>query len=165
MRMKFYLKEKGFPIVGLKNHKIASIYADMRYSETVTNYKEWILGKVELGDFIGMKTGRKKRPAKQRINGVPPVKVSGYNTFLKSSYWRYVRKLVVERDGKKCTKCGDKKSLQAHHLTYANHYNEHKHLEDLVTLCSNCHKEEHKRLDIIKKDFANKYNLPVIEKC
>ena len=76
-----------------------------------------------------------------------------------------MRKLVIERDGKKCTVCGYKKSLQVHHLTYENHFNEHKHLSDLITLCANCHKAEHERLDNIKKDLAKNYNLPVIEKC
>ncbi|WP_416212660.1 HNH endonuclease [Nostoc sp. DedQUE04] len=34
-------------------------------------------------------------------------------------------------------------SLQVHHLTYENHGKEHEHLEDLITLCDDCHKKQH----------------------
>lgn len=66
-----------------------------------------------------------------------------YSEFLKSGYWFRVRKTVILRDNKKCTRCESKKGLQVHHLTYKNHFKEHEHLEDLVTLCRKCHKKEH----------------------
>lgn len=66
-----------------------------------------------------------------------------YKLFLKSAYWFKVRKLVLIRDNRACCKCGAKKRLQAHHTTYKNHKNELEHLEDLITLCRDCHKKEH----------------------
>lgn len=68
-----------------------------------------------------------------------------YNHFLKSSYWKNISKLIIKRDHHKCTKCGGKEYLQAHHLTYEHHFNEHNHLKDLVTLCKYCHSEIHKK--------------------
>jgi len=65
-----------------------------------------------------------------------------YSSFLKSAYWSKVRLTVLKRDNYTCI-CGEKKYLQVHHKTYKNHFNEHKHLEDLITLCRNCHKKEH----------------------
>jgi 5-methylcytosine-specific restriction endonuclease McrA len=66
-----------------------------------------------------------------------------YQKFLNSPYWKMVRKEVLQRDKKMCTKCGSTADLQVHHLTYVNHGNEMYHLEDLVTLCEICHKKEH----------------------
>lgn len=66
-----------------------------------------------------------------------------YSLFLRSKYWSAVRKKVLERDGKKCVICGYDKWLEIHHNSYKNHFNEHKHLGDLMTLCRKCHKEHH----------------------
>ncbi len=66
-----------------------------------------------------------------------------YSSFLKSKYWKWVRKLVLNRDGNKCKRCLSKVKLQVHHLTYKNHFNEHRHLEDLITLCNDCHEKQH----------------------
>ncbi len=75
---------------------------------------------------------------------VPKVEQLPYKQFLKTKYWKYVRSLVIMRDGNKCTKCGSIKRLEAHHLTYKHHFTEHKHLDELVTLCRVCHQLEHK---------------------
>jgi 5-methylcytosine-specific restriction endonuclease McrA len=74
-----------------------------------------------------------------------------YNTFLKSNYWKKVRKLVLIRDKYRCQICitkyapykYDKKDLEIHHQTYKNHKNELNHLDDLVTLCKWCHEYMH----------------------
>jgi 5-methylcytosine-specific restriction endonuclease McrA len=66
-----------------------------------------------------------------------------YYDYLKSSEWNNVRNLILERDEHKCIRCKSTYNLQAHHTTYQNIFNESKHLEDLVTLCFDCHKKEH----------------------
>ena len=75
-----------------------------------------------------------------------------YNLFLKSDYWKKVRKLVLIRDNNECQNIGyfgkcqynyNVKDLEVHHLTYKNHKNELNHLDDLVTLCKWCHKYMH----------------------
>jgi 5-methylcytosine-specific restriction endonuclease McrA len=72
------------------------------------------------------------------------LKKRSYFTFLRSRYWAYIKKRVLKRDKNMCKKCGYKSGLQVHHKTYKNHFNEHNHLGDLITLCRNCHKAEHK---------------------
>lgn len=67
-----------------------------------------------------------------------------YKAFLKTKYWYSVRKEVLIRDNFTCTKCGSKKKLEVHHKTYKHHHQEHKHLNDLITLCSKCHTALHK---------------------
>ena len=78
-----------------------------------------------------------------------------YFDFIKSKYWGEVRKKVLIRDKRKCTKCGAKRFLHIHHKSYRNHYNEHEHLEDLITLCRECHGEVHKLIDKKAKKKPN----------
>ena len=95
-----------------------------------------------------------------------------YNTFLKSSYWKKVRLLVLERDKYKCQKCihfigggkkYDKKDLEVHHLTYKNHKNELNHLDDLTTLCKRCHEYMHSPDDydeMVEQEIARLMQKP-----
>lgn len=85
----------------------------------------------------------KKVKIKSNNRLVPKVKKSSYAVFLRSKYWKYVHRLVLERDGQKCTKCGNKSNLQVHHLTYDHHYKEHLYLNELITLCKKCHQAVH----------------------
>jgi uncharacterized protein YdcH (DUF465 family) len=66
-----------------------------------------------------------------------------YETYLHSSKWKNIRKLVLERDGNKCTECDETRNLHIHHKTYENIFNEENHLEDLITLCESCHEKKH----------------------
>lgn len=77
----------------------------------------------------------KKKITKERLE---------YSNYLKSDYWKKVRFLVLKRDGRKCTMCESKSRLEVHHIKYDNRGNELNHLQDLTTLCSNCHKTIHK---------------------
>ncbi len=71
-----------------------------------------------------------------------------YNVFLKSKYWKYIRKKVLIRDKHKCIVCGSNKDLQVHHTTYKHHFAEHKHYDDLQTLCDKCHYLVHCTMEI-----------------
>lgn len=78
------------------------------------------------------------------------LKRKNYDLFLKSKYWKEVKTKVLCRDKNKCRYCGSVLNLEVHHLTYKNHYKEHKNLADLITLCRICHQSEH--------DFDKKKN-------
>ncbi len=75
--------------------------------------------------------------------------------------WQKKRLEILERDGFKCAKCGDKETqLHVHHKYYEENkkvwvYEPYK----LITLCESCHKKEHsnsKRINIGKlKSICN----------
>jgi 5-methylcytosine-specific restriction endonuclease McrA len=79
------------------------------------------------------KKNKKSKPKKR----VPKTFKEKYNEFLKSNYWRQVKLAILERDNYTCRGCGATTQLEVHHLTYKNHLSEHKHLDDLATLCRN----------------------------
>ena len=65
-----------------------------------------------------------------------------YYEYLRSPEWDRLRKRVFKRDRYQCTKCGSRRKLQAHHLTYKRVF--HEWLSDLITVCRKCHKKIHK---------------------
>jgi hypothetical protein len=75
-----------------------------------------------------------------------------YKDYLKSDYWKYIKREVHERDGYKCRQCNSEDNLCVHHLKYDNLYNED--LNYLITLCKKCHYKLHKTYKI---DSFNSY--------
>lgn len=92
---------------------------------------------------LSKKSARKKRKKRTAANQIALRKKMPYVDFLKSDYWKQVRKLVLKRDGRMCVICRETKQLDIHHDTYKNHGDEMNHLDDLMTLCRKCHKEHH----------------------
>jgi HNH endonuclease len=73
---------------------------------------------------------------------VPPE--MSYEEYLATMWWAWRRGRTLRQDGYRCRRCGTRKGLQVHHLSY-------KHLgdepdEDLVTLCRECHARFHGKL-------------------
>lgn len=91
-----------------------------------------------------------------------------YYKFLKTDYWKKVRSIVLERDRFLCQECFGKDRLEVHHRTYEHHGHEHEHLQDLITLCRNCHGRQHGLSEILSpssrlipvSDIL--FNLPVV---
>ena len=81
-----------------------------------------------------------------------------YQEFLKSDYWREVRRIVLKRDAFQCRKCSLRLRPEVHHLTYVHHGNEKEHLYDLITLCKNCHKKLH-MAEILEKIGSSEPDL------
>ena len=79
---------------------------------------------------------------------------AAYKEYLKSDHWIALRTRVYKRDGYKCKRCGSTFCIQAHHKLYREKW-EDSLLEDLVTLCSGCHKAEHKPVQT-QKPISNK---------
>lgn len=91
------------------------------------------------------------KKAQQEANGLI------YHEFLHSKYWKRVRKEILKRDHFKCRICGVKTTLEIHHASYKHHFAEHKHLEDLITLCSKHHLEWHMEIpDFIQQRIQRK---------
>ena len=68
-----------------------------------------------------------------------------YKKYLKSTEWREKTKLVRDRDNSRCSLCNSKSNLHVHHKTYSNVGNEP--LDDLITLCSDCHGLFHHKIE------------------
>lgn len=68
--------------------------------------------------------------------------VADKQAYLRTDAWKNLRFKVLERDKYTCQCCGiDFGPLYVHHLTYERLGNEL--LEDLITLCEDCHKLQH----------------------
>jgi 5-methylcytosine-specific restriction endonuclease McrA len=63
-----------------------------------------------------------------------------YQDYLASNEWQEKRLEVLERDDFTCQHCGIE-ATEVHHLTYARIF--HEALDDLVSLCRDCHAEIH----------------------
>lgn len=72
-----------------------------------------------------------------------------YQRYIRSKAFKELREIVLERDGHKCQVCNwcdtepGKRTLSVHHKTYVHLYKEREHLDDLITLCSVCHRAIH----------------------
>lgn len=69
-----------------------------------------------------------------------------YKMFLQSLYWDIVRNYVRYKRGYRCEMCAAGDPLNVHHKTYEHHGDEHRYLEDLILLCSECHAKFHDKL-------------------
>ena len=65
-----------------------------------------------------------------------------YYEYLQSKEWQIVRRKRLQIDGYKCQMCGTGKNLQVHHISYE-HLGQEKEIDDLVTLCKECHQKVH----------------------
>lgn len=65
-----------------------------------------------------------------------------YKDYLKTEHWKLLKAAVLGRYGRHCDKC-DKTHIEVHvhHLDYTR--KGHEDINDLVCLCSDCHKEIH----------------------
>ncbi|MEH2275419.1 MAG: replicative DNA helicase [Nostoc sp.] len=74
-----------------------------------------------------------------------------YYEYIDSQNWQEVRKLALQRSGRKCQICGAGNDLDVHHNSYDNLGNERDHLEDLVVLCSDHHQLYHDSLAEVQR--------------
>lgn len=65
-----------------------------------------------------------------------------YQDYLQSDRWKEIRRMVFERFGRVCAKCGSVNHLEVHHLRYPKILGE-ENLKDLVVMCQNCHRKCH----------------------
>jgi 5-methylcytosine-specific restriction endonuclease McrA len=57
--------------------------------------------------------------------------------------WRVARAAARQRDGNRCRRCGGTQRLQVHHLIPISEGGERYALDNLITLCSGCHAQQH----------------------
>lgn len=128
--------------------ELIKLLAKVKFNEDdIYDIQNWIT--LHRNDFIGwpgavkgIKTPhtKKEKKKKNKPNFTPE-----YVKYIESSEWKKITNVVKTRDNNMCTNCGGDYILHVHHLSYKNLYNEMEHLEDLVTLCQECHEKIHKR--------------------
>lgn len=76
---------------------------------------------------------------------------SSYQAYIASDQWRNLRARAINRDEGKCCHCGTSSKLRVHHHTYPGTPKDGQWhldcLENLTTLCKDCHEQEHKRIN------------------
>lgn len=75
---------------------------------------------------------------------IPATRAAGrefYLTYLNSPSWRATRNRALRLANYRCQKCGGKRELQVHHLSYERLGREWD--QDLEVLCDDCHREHH----------------------
>lgn len=82
----------------------------------------------------------KKVAASQRFR----LRYPNYYAYLASAEWRRKREQRILLDGGVCTQCGSMHNLQVHHLSYE-HLGTDAEIDDLITLCADCHHKLHFR--------------------
>lgn len=90
-----------------------------------------------------------------------------YKEQIKSPKWQKRRLEIMEKDNFTCQLCGDTETmLNVHHLSYHRDRNIGEYEDwELMTLCENCHKDEHSSMDniIIKIESLKSSGLTMRE--
>jgi 5-methylcytosine-specific restriction endonuclease McrA len=58
--------------------------------------------------------------------------------------YEILRQQVLRRDGWRCQSCGKRSNLEIHHKEFRSHSG-HDSEENLITLCTQCHADVHRR--------------------
>ena len=69
-------------------------------------------------------------------------KTKAYKAFIKSPQWAVIRGMRIFKDRGQCAVCKSRHKLEVHHKTYAR-FGGKELMQDLLTLCVNCHKAVH----------------------
>jgi len=78
-----------------------------------------------------------------------------YEEYLQTSEWKEKRAQALERDNNCCRVCNSDERLHVHHRTYARRGNEN--LEDLTTLCEECHERFHRKTNQTEPRIDQRY--------
>lgn len=141
--MNYVCHKLGYSRYKLKYSQAIKIFAEDQKLTIIGSPKMWALGLYLEGRNQNLKKGAsliKKPPKKKNF------KKLNYQSYLRSGKWERIRNKMFELRGRKCERCENKAELHIHHLHYQTIFNERP--EDLMILCSNCHKKEHR---IVKK--------------
>ncbi|MBQ9432954.1 MAG: HNH endonuclease [Synergistaceae bacterium] len=68
--------------------------------------------------------------------------IGNYREYLRSERWLSLRNQALKRDGFVCQMCGSGINLRVHHVHYE-HVGTEYEIDDLVTLCEECHSKVH----------------------
>ena len=95
------------------------------------------------------------------------------NEYYDSIDWDHLRSAAVQRDKMKCQDCGAEQQdrfLEVHHLSYPEKITIDRviyinakadKLENLITLCRNCHRQRHGFEPLSEEEVSSKSNGPI----
>lgn len=87
---------------------------------------------------------KKKKKKKKRFKKKQFKTKEQYYAELQDIRWLNKRKEILELDEYMCRNCGNTNNLQVHHKTYIDGLKAWEYSNnDLITLCSKCHKQVH----------------------
>ena len=93
----------------------------------------------------------KLHPHERLLEFLPQIRRTDYENYILSDEWKNKRKKRMQIDGGKCQSCG-KPAQHVHHLTYRRFKNEL--MDDLTSLCMDCHDRQHEPSTNIKPDIS-----------
>jgi HNH endonuclease len=67
-----------------------------------------------------------------------------YDAYLVTAWWQELRQEAIEQADHRCQLCNSGRRLHVHHRSYA-HRGQPQELDDLIVLCSRCHRSFHRR--------------------
>lgn len=116
-----------------------NIYTNMN---NITEY-HWLKNRPDYERIIAI-NAKKKRRKKLKKNNKSLKAYLSYDNQLSHPLWLKKREHILNKKGRKCSKCGSSKNLQVHHLKYvwgrmAWEYKD----KDLIVLCDSCHERIH----------------------
>jgi len=90
--------------------------------------------------------------------------MSEYSELLKHPKWQKKRLIIMQRDGFHCAGCGaDNNMLSVHHIYYEKGKMPWEYPDRaLITLCEDCHENEHRCNEIIK---SNSFIIDEFKRC
>jgi len=69
-----------------------------------------------------------------------------YQSFLRTPYWIAISFQVKRKASFQCQMCSSENKLHAHHSNYKIHGKEHRHINQITCLCSDCHEHFHDKV-------------------
>lgn len=110
--------------------------------EDITKY-HWLKNRPDYERLIAI-NAKKKRRKKAKKNNKQLNAYLSYSNQLSHPLWLKKREYILNKKGRKCSKCGSSQKLQVHHLKYiwgrmAWEYKD----KDLIVLCDFCHEKAH----------------------
>lgn len=104
-----------------------------------------VVRSLETGDVLAVKDQSRYRPREYSEFLNELARKAGYESYaayVRSPYWLALRERVLDRDRRRCRRCGAKSNLSVHHDRYD--FLGEERMKFLKTICARCHRRIHR---------------------